>query len=214
MNRLFFAAAFISLLWIFPASAEALPKVLIIGDSISLGYTPYVVKQLEGQAEVIHNRGNAGPTQRGLDSIDQWLGDKEWEVIHFNWGLWDMYHWRYEDFDQSPEAYEKNLETLVGRLKKTGARLIWATTTPACPEPEKKIKVLVDPETEAKYLAAARRVMEANEIEVNDLQALMAPKRVEYGLADNDVHYSPAGSEMLAKQVTEKILSALNGKSG
>tara|TARA_R110002096_G_scaffold285473_1_gene479274 strand:- start:996 stop:1634 length:639 start_codon:yes stop_codon:yes gene_type:complete len=190
-------------------SAEGLPRVLIIGDSISLGYTPLVVEQLKGTAEVVHNTGNAGPTQKGLESIGEWLGDTQWDVIHFNWGLWDMYHWRYEDFDQSPEAYEKNLESLVARLEETDAKLIWATTTPACPAPEKKKLVQVDSETEAKYLAAALRVMTKHEIEVNDLNALMVPKRNEYGLADNDVHYSPEGSQMLAKQVAEVISYAL-----
>ena len=44
-----------------------LPKVLIIGDSISMGYTPPLTDMLRGKAEVIHNAGNAGPSSRGLE---------------------------------------------------------------------------------------------------------------------------------------------------
>ena len=119
---------------------KELPKVLIMGDSISIGYTSYVVENLKGVAEVRRHKGNAGPTIRGVAKIDEWLGKEQWDVIHFNWGLWDMYGWEYHKEDRSPEAYGKRLESLVGRLKKTGAKLIWATTTPACPANEKTME--------------------------------------------------------------------------
>lgn len=184
-------------------------KVLIIGDSISIAYTPHVVNELKDIADVKRNEGNAGPTLRGLENIDQWLGDTKWDIIHFNWGLWDMYRWRYEKFDQSPEAYEKNLDTLVSRLKKTGARLIWATTTPACPEGEKKIKIKIDKETEAKYLSAAAKVMKKHGVSINDLNAFMAPQWEKYKIADNDVHYNKEGSKALGKKVAEAIKKEL-----
>ncbi len=194
---------------LFAIVAEGNPKVLIIGDSISLGYTPYVVELLKGQAAVVHNEGNAGPTQRGLESIDDWLGDEEWDVIHFNWGLWDMYHWRYWEYDQSPAAYERNLRLLIERLKQTGAKLIWATTTPACPGPENKQQVLVKPELESRYLEAAARVMHDNQIEVNDLHAYMAEHWEDYDLGDNDVHFTKEGYRKLGELVAEKIEKAL-----
>ena len=49
----------------FGTDAE-LPKVLIIGDSISIGYTPYVKELLAGKAIVKHNPGNAEDTVKGL----------------------------------------------------------------------------------------------------------------------------------------------------
>ena len=39
-------------------AAGPVPKALIIGDSISVGYTPYVVQQLKGRIDVVHNKGN------------------------------------------------------------------------------------------------------------------------------------------------------------
>jgi hypothetical protein len=191
------------------SAEKELPKVLIIGDSISLAYTPIVIKILTADAKVIHHKGNAGPTLRGLKDIDKWIGKTKWDIIHFNWGLWDMYRWRYEKEDQSPEAYEKNLEILVTRLKKAGAKLIWGTTTPACPEGEKKIQIKVSPELEAKYQSAALRVMKKHNIQVNDLYSFMKPKMKDYSIAPNDVHFNKAGSKALAEQVAAAIKKEL-----
>ncbi len=196
-----------------------LPQVLIIGDSISLHYTPYVTKILKGKAVVKHHKGNAGPTIRGVAQIDKWLGRNKWDVIHFNWGLWDMYGWEYWESDRSPAKYKKRLEKLVKRLKKTGAVLIWATTTPVCPKPEqtmvtrfKEGKALISTKTEKEYLDAAREVMEKHKIITNDLHALMKGKRKKYALADNDVHFNKEGRKKQAEQVAIAIQKALNGK--
>ena len=71
-------------------TAEGLPKVLIIGDSISGGYTPRVVNLLKDKALVKHNPGNAQHTGTGIEKLDAWIGETDWDVIHFNWGLWDL----------------------------------------------------------------------------------------------------------------------------
>ena len=63
-----------------------LPRVLLIGDSISIGYTAHVRAMLKGVANVHRPLTNCGPTTRGLENIDAWLGDGKWDVIHFNWG--------------------------------------------------------------------------------------------------------------------------------
>ena len=197
------------------ARGGELPQVLIIGDSISNAYTPYVTERLKGVAVVKHHAGNAGPTIRGIEEIEAWLGDTKWDLIHFNWGLWDMYGWAYMKQDRSPAAYEQRLDTLVRRLQKTGAKLIWGTTTPICPEVEVQYRKFggegeIDAAQEAEYLAAAARVMQKYGVEVNDLHALMLPKLAEYALAPNNVHFNKAGNELLAKQVAEKIAARLN----
>jgi len=201
------------------ASVKELPKVLIMGDSISIGYTPHVIENLKGVAEVRRHRGNAGPTIRGVARIEEWLGKEKWDVIHFNWGLWDMYGWQYHKEDRSPEAYGKRLESLVGRLKKTGAKLIWATTTPACPANEKTMegrfeqKVRIAPELERKYLEVALAVMKKHGVEVNDLHAFMKPRWKKYAIADNNVHFTQLGSRKLGEQVAKAIQSALSAKA-
>ena len=75
-----------------PQAAEAAaPKtrVLLIGDSIAVYYTPYVKKLLEGQVKV-ERAGHAVDTKFGLANIDRMLRKGPYDVIHFNWGLHDL----------------------------------------------------------------------------------------------------------------------------
>src|SRR5438552_3449750 len=67
--------------------APGLPSVLIIGDSISEGYTLQVRKLLEGKANVLRIPQNGGPARLAVPLLEGWLGTKKWDVIHFNWGL-------------------------------------------------------------------------------------------------------------------------------
>lgn len=196
--------------------AESPPRVLIIGDSISLGYTPFVKEALKGKAEVVHAPGNNESTARGLEKLDAWLGAARWDVIHFNWGLHDM---KYMD-EQSKltdvakgrqwvplEQYDANLRTLVGRLKKTGAKLIWCSTTPVPEGARGRV-----PGDEGKYNAAALRVMLAEGVAVNDLCAFVgSPQhRAAIGGRPADVHYTDAGSKALAGEVARAIEKALS----
>ena len=66
------------------------PRVLIVGDSISIGYFPFVESYFSGKATVVHNKGNAQHTGNGLSKIHEWVGDQKWDVIQINWGLWDL----------------------------------------------------------------------------------------------------------------------------
>src|SRR5882757_11342750 len=67
-----------------------LPRVLLIGDSISIGYTLDTRELLAGKANVHRIPTNGGPTTSGLANLDAWLGEGKWDVIHFNWGLHDL----------------------------------------------------------------------------------------------------------------------------
>lgn len=185
------------------------PKVLIIGDSIAGGYSPYVQELLKDEADVIKNKGNAEYTGTGIIKIDEWLGEENWDVIQFNWGLWDMYGWRYEDTLRTPEIYAKNLEILVSRLEETGAKLIWATTTPVCPQPEVHNLAVISNETEKAFRKAALHVIKKHNIQVNDLYATIKPIRNKYAIGDHDVHYTSDGYKILAEQVADEILKNL-----
>ncbi len=75
--------------WDFVEDAPALPRILLIGDSVSRAYTQTVRKELAGIANVHRAPANCGPTSTGLKRIDVWLGDGKWDVIHFNFGIHD-----------------------------------------------------------------------------------------------------------------------------
>lgn len=182
-----------------------LPRVLLIGDSISIGYTLFVRELLRGKANVHRIPTNGGPTPKGIENIDAWLGRGKWDVIHFNWGLHDLKYM----FDDRPQVdlaqYERNLDRLVGRLAKTGASLIWAATTPV---PSRKVKPKRIPEEVAQYNEAAARVMRKHGAKTNDLYALAMPRLKEIQIPDN-VHFTPEGSRVLAAQVAAAIEAAL-----
>ena len=202
------------------ALEEGAPKVLILGDSISIGYFPAVKASLQGKASVSRPNTNCGDTPRGLREIDKWLGDTKWDVIHFNWGLWDLCYRNPDSKNQgnrdkvngklsvTPEDYEKNLNTLVDRLQKTGATLIWASTT-VVPEDESGRFVGDD----VKYNAIAAKVMSGRGIPINDLHATSAAMPQEMFIKPGDVHFKRAGSELLAARVAESILAVFPSKT-
>lgn len=194
------------------------PKVLIIGDSISIGYFPYVQEQLTN-ATVIHNPGNAQHTGTGLKKLNEWLGDEQWDVIHFNWGLWDLCYRHpdattYGNRDKirgtvtfTPEVYGQNLEALVKRLKRTDAKLIFATTTYVPPGEAGRF------EKDAKrYNAIAKRIMRQNAVPVNNLFPISKKVHQQHKRAEGDVHFTKEGSEILAQKVSQQIQKALKRK--
>ena len=196
-----------------------LPEVLIIGDSISNGYTPHVAQLLKEKAIVKHHRGNAQHTGTGLKKLDQWIGKIEWDVIHFNWGLWDLCYRHPESKVQGKrdkvngtitttlEQYEKNLDKLVTRLKKTDAKLIWAHTTVV---PEKEAGRIVG--NDKKYNDVAARIMQEYGVTINDLHSLSKAFPFEHFKKPGDVHYTMDGYKKLAEQVADKHLTTLGGK--
>ncbi len=192
-----------------------LPRVLLIGDSISIGYTVPVREMMEGKANVHRPLTNCGPTTKGISEIDKWLSDSKWDVIHFNWGLHDLKYMgpqgqnladpkAADSRQQVPiEQYEANLGKLVTRLKKTGAKLVWRSTTPV-PDGAKG-RVVGDA---AKYNAVAKKVMKENNIAIDD-QYTFALKRLKEIQRPANVHFTPEGSRALAKQVVLAIEKAL-----
>lgn len=196
--------------------AEELPNVLIIGDSISLGYTPYLVDELRGKANIIHNEGNAEHTGTGLLKLNDWLGDTDWDVIHFNWGLWDLCYRSeqskvYGNRDKvngavtfTPQEYGENLEKLVLRLLKTKSTLIFATTT-YVPDGEAG-RFAGDDKT---YNRVAIKIMKKYNVKVNKLNKISKKIHKDHKKDDGDVHFTQKGYEILAKHVTKKIIENL-----
>ncbi len=183
-----------------------LPRVLLIGDSISMGYTIPTRKALEGKANVHRPPTNCGSTRSGLRNLASWLGKEKWDVIHFNWGMHDLKYLDSGKQNVTVEQYEKNLRTLVARLKETGAVLVFATTTPLVHETQGRFRR--DARAEILYNEAAKRVMEENGVRVDDLHAFALPKIATIQAADG-VHFSKDGSVILARQVAASITEAL-----
>lgn len=182
-----------------------LPRVLLIGDSISIGYTIPVRKLLEGKANVQRVPDNAGPTTHGVQFVETWLGKGHWDVIHFNFGLHDL-KLMWDDRPQvTVEDYERNLRRIVARLKQTGAKLIWASTTPV---PDAKVSPPRSNVDVLRYNQAAARIMREDDIEIDDLNAEVRQKLNELQQPAN-VHFKPEGYSTLAEAVARHIAGTL-----
>lgn len=182
--------------WDFVADDSSLPRILLIGDSVSRGYTQAVRKALAGQANVHRAPANCGPTASGLKNLEVWLGNGKWDLIHFNFGIHDR---------NTPTAdYSLRLEQIITRLRRTGARLVWASTTPIPDSPDGK-------QTAASIVernAAAAKLMTASGVAIDDLFTAMAPRLKEFQ-PPNDVHFTAAGYDFLGGQVAASILRQL-----
>ena len=182
--------------WDFVKDDPKLPRVLLIGDSVSRGYTQPTRKALAGKANVHRAPANCGPTASGLKNLDVWLGEGKWDVIHFNFGIHDR---------GTPAAdYVKRLEAIVAQLQQTGAKLIWTSTTPIPDNPAQK-------QTAASIVeknALAAEVMKKHGIPTDDLFAAMTPRLAEFQ-PPLDVHFTGAGYDFLGATVGEAILSRL-----
>lgn len=203
------------------ANNQALKSVLLLGDSISIGYTPFVQEMLKYMAIVerpMQNNGkaeNCEGTTKALENLERWLGDKKWDVIHFNFGLHDLKHVdpltgknsnnANDPLQADLKQYKKNLTQIVETLKGTGAKLIFATTTPY---PDTVNKPLRDPGMAEKYNRVAIKIINRNNITINDLYTFSEPRLDEIQLPNN-VHFNESGYRALAGKVIDRITEIL-----
>lgn len=189
------------------------PKILIIGDSISIGYTPFVKEALSSKFEVFHNPGNAQNTGTGLENIDKWIGNEDWDIIQFNWGLWDLcyrhpdskYHGNRDKINGkitfSVEDYKANLDSIIKIIKtKTKAKLVFVTTSYV---PKNEVGRFQD--DAIRYNEAAKEIMKKNNIPINDIYAKSKKIHKQYGLGSDNVHFKPEGYKELSKLIVSFI---------
>ena len=207
--------------WI-PTPVEGMPNALIIGDSISIGYTLQVRELLKGKVNVYRpildgtdQPWNCGHTSSINGGLDRMLKGPKWDVIHFNTGLHDLKRINRKPGERSDdptvptviplENYRQGLEQIVTRLKATGAKVIFATTT-AYVDGVYPCRI---PEDAVKYNEVALEVMKKHGVMVNDLYSASLPKLNEWQQKKN-VHFNELGKQKLAELVAESISSTCN----
>lgn len=197
-----------------PASAGKLPVVVLIGDSIRIGYTPFVAEALKGKAEVISVEANGGDSANVLKNLDAWAIAPRPAVVHFNAGLHDLKLDRKTGAHQVElDAYRNNLTAIRGRLEnETAARLIFATTTPVLDDRHRARKPFDRRQADVEaYNAAALEVMRGSwVVAVNDLHAGAAALGLESALVADGVHFTRPASTALGQQVAAAIEAALD----
>lgn len=157
--------------------SSTLPNVLVIGDSVSRGYTPYLREGLRDVANVQHGPDNteggaADGSGYGQLCIDSFLRTPmheltQWNVITFNFGLHDL--------DTPTEDYKARLANIADHLsafsKGTGAAVLYFTTT--MPGGSGEDPKGADAEHIAELNVAAAQIAEDRSFKVVDLHSTM-----------------------------------------
>lgn len=184
------------------------PRVLLLGDSIRLSYTPTVTEALEGAAEVVGPEDNCAHTLYTLYRLEAWLAEfGKPDIVHWNNGIHDVISDPQRNPKRIPEeAYIINIGYILSLLLVTGAQVIWATTTPVHPtrcSPDSGGGMLTN-ENIASYNEATRSLMKRYGVAVNDLNALVMSDPDEF-LGEDHLHLSEAGERACGKAVADAI---------
>lgn len=191
-------------IWVTDADKSDLPRVLLVGDSITRGYFGAVEKHLEGKAfcaRLTTSKCVSDPTFN--DDLGTLLKQYKFSVIHFNNGL---HGWGYTE-----DQYRNGLAKTVAAVKERGgnAKLIWATSTPM----RETTDLLRFSEQTDRVIARnkiAAEIMKVNDIPTDDLFGLVE-QHPEWQSTDG-VHFNDKGNEAMATQVAESVLTSMDSE--
>lgn len=183
---------------------SGLPRVLLIGDSITRGYYPVVQKQLEGKALVDRLSSSAFVSDPMLlAQVAMVLDNTHYDIVHFNNG---MHGWQH-----SEEEYRAGFPAFVETIRKhaPSARLIWASTTPLKESsPVGPGEPRASDERIAARNAIALEIVKPQGIAVDDLYAPTVG-HPELHPEKDKVHFNAEGTALQGKQVAEEITKQL-----
>lgn len=183
--------------WAYVKDSPALPRVLIIGDSISRAYTVATRQALAGKANVHRAPANCGPTNRFLELGEIWLkqnNSDQWDIVIVNFGIHD---------GKNPNGYDDRLRKVIARLKQTGAKIFWVRTTPW----GKDAKVFEGEAGDASKITnpVSDRIAAEEGLSVIDAHAIMTPL-IQTSLNRKDfAHWTPEAYDVLGKGVAAAI---------
>jgi len=183
-------------------------KIVLIGDSIRMGYQKNVRAQLEGWADVWGPDQNGGTSEHVLAHLDEWVITRQPDVLHINCGLHDLKKEFGQDGAAIPlDAYTDGVRAIMTRVKtETNAIVVWALTTPVNQEWHHKNKGFDRFEDDvATYNTAAAHVARELNIVVNDLFATVTSAGRDDLLLPDGVHFKPEGYVLLGKGVADQI---------
>ena len=205
-------------------------KVLYFGDSISGGYTKGLTELLSGKADLVKlgavagyrvqteplwkarrpainlDFGSAKACISDFDRFEKHISEAKYDLIHFNFGLNDIFRGREGSWYNPPENYAEDLTKIVELLKDNCKKIIWANTTPIpLNDPTRPVG------DDLIYNNAAEKVMAKYNIPINDLHSVITDwQGFDEWRKGDDVHFSDEVSFTLAEQVMKVMLSLLD----
>ena len=181
-------------------------NVILIGDSIRIGYEDTVRRELDGLASVWTPEENGRTSRNVLAHLEEWAISRKPDIVHVNCGLHDM--------SQAPgpagvavplEEYEANVRQILSSLKSgTQGAAIWALTTPVNEKWRHTNKSFDRVEANiAACNAAAKRVAEELGAPVDDLFGAIQEAGRDRLLEADGIHFTAEGYVLLGKKVAE-----------
>lgn len=187
--------------WVTSANNDSLPRLLLVGDSITQSYFYQVEAALNGQYLCARLTTSACVCDLAFEKqLSLLMEDYRFDTIHFNNGL---HGWDYDEL-----SYGKGLCQVLDfiRRQSPSSRLILANTTPVR---RANSPCEFDPKTarvrERNRLANAIAV--ARNLPINDLFCCVID-HPEYVLRDG-LHYNPDGQKALGMQVSRIVLDVI-----
>lgn len=183
-------------------------QVVLIGDSIRMGYEATVRDRLGAVAEVWGPSGNGGNSERVLAKLDEWVLSRAPDVVHINCGLHDIKRERNAEGPVVPlQTYRANLQEIVSHLQTmTNTQFLWAQTTPVNEQRHQEAKTFDRLEQDVlDYNEAARAIMSAAGIPINDLYARVDKIGADTILVSDGVHFTDNGYLALGEAVANFI---------
>jgi lysophospholipase L1-like esterase len=195
---------------------ENLKKVVLIGDSIRIGYQPYVIENLKGFAQIWVPDENGRTTDNIIYNLNNWVRKQNPDILHINAGLHDIRTLSWElgpgNTIVSPRHYMKNLETIFSWIQEyVNCKVIWATTTPVIDEYVKAGHKRAGDFTRydedvQKFNKIASRVAKRFDVPVNDLYTYVKEEIGMQEIKKDGVHFTDTGYKLLGERVAEIIL--------
>ena len=192
----------------------SLPLIVLIGDSIRMGYQDHVASQLAGRVEVWVPEENGGDSRNVLAHLDQWVFARQPDLVHVNCGLHDLKR-AFDAASSVPlDEYERNVRQILQRLQRElNGAVVWATTTPVDENWHHRNKGFdrLEADVEA-YNVAARAVAEDIGVPIDDLFAVVEREGKAQLLTQDGVHFTEEGSQLLGRVVAECIWGHLSDR--
>ncbi len=187
-------------------------KVVLIGDSIRLGYQETVRRELTGLAEVWAPEENGETSRNVLAHLPEWVLSQGPTMVHLNCGLHDVKRAPDTNALLVPlEEYRANVRQLLEQVRQgTPATVIWATTTPVNEAWHQAQKSFARFNADIRaYNAAAVAIAQALGLPVDDLFTVVMDAGRDRYLSADGVHFTDEGYELLGKVVADVIKKAL-----
>ena len=184
-------------------------RVVLIGDSIRIGYEPTVVGALRDWAEVCSPAAeNCWNSLRVLQRLAEWLGAEHADVVHLNCGLHDLARDRVSGLPRvGIEEYRQNVRQILQRVlaAKPGG-IVWATITPTDEVRHHAVKLFDRFEADvAVYNQIACDVASELGVRINDLYGLVMAHGKDRLLMPDGVHFTNQGCIVLGNAVAQAI---------